>query len=99
MEASAMSGTRRKPGQLGPYVETDRAWLGQRGYTPQTVRNMLKDLGQIGWWKTSEGLREAGRDEDVMAAFLVASRASGHRSVLWPRGLAPRLSYLTKPGG
>ena len=43
-----MSGTRRKPGQLGPQVEGYRAWLAHRGYTSQTVRNMLKDLGQVG---------------------------------------------------
>ena len=40
-----MSGTRRKAGLLGSQVEGYRAWLLRRGYTPQTVRNMLKDLG------------------------------------------------------
>jgi hypothetical protein len=98
MEASARSGTRRKPGQLGPYVETYRAWLGQRGYTPQTVRNMLKDLGQVGWWMSSEGLQEAQLDETVMTAFLVARCAAGHRRVLGVRGLAPLLSYLREVG-
>ena len=42
-----MSGTRRKAGLLGPEVEGYRAWLTHRGYTPGTVRNMLKDLGQV----------------------------------------------------
>jgi len=59
---------------------------------------MLKDLGQVGWWMSSEGLREAGLDEDVMAAFLVARRAAGHCRVLGPRGLAPLLSYLREAG-
>ena len=45
-----MAGTRRKPGLLGLHVEGYRAWLGRRGYTPQTVRNMLKELGQVGRW-------------------------------------------------
>jgi hypothetical protein len=40
-----MAGARRKPGQLGPQVEGYRAWLAHRGYTPQTIRNMLADLG------------------------------------------------------
>ena len=40
-----MASTRRKPGQLGPQVEGYRAWLAHRGYTPQTVRNTLADLG------------------------------------------------------
>ena len=43
-----MASTRRKPGHLGPQVEGHRAWLAHRGYTPQTVRNMLADLGQVG---------------------------------------------------
>jgi len=43
-----MSGTRREAGQLGPQVEGYIAWLTQRGYSPGTVRGMLKDLGQVG---------------------------------------------------
>jgi len=51
-----MSGTRRKAGLLGSQVEGYRAWLLRRGYTPETVRNMLKDLGQLGLWSVAEGL-------------------------------------------
>jgi len=43
-----MSGTRRKPGRLGPFVEGYRIWLLEVGYTAQTVRAMLKDLGRLG---------------------------------------------------
>jgi site-specific recombinase XerD len=93
-----MSGTRRKPGQLGPHVESYRAWLGQRGYTPHTVRNMLKDLGQVGLWMSGERLEEAQLDEDVMVAFLAARCAAGHRRVLGPRAMAPLLSYLREAG-
>ena len=42
-----MAGTRRKAGQLGPQVEGYQAWLAGRGYTTGTIRNMLKDLGQV----------------------------------------------------
>lgn len=93
-----MSGTRRKPGRLGPHVDSYRTWLGRRGYTPQTVRNMLKDLGQVGRWMSGEGLEEAQLDEDVMVAFLAARRAAGHRRVLGPRAMAPLLSYLREAG-
>lgn len=93
-----MSGSRRKPGQLGPHVESYRAWLAQRGYTPQTVRNMLKDLGQVGLWMSGEGLEEAQLNEDVMAAFLAARSAAGRRRVLGTRAMAPLLSYLREAG-
>jgi hypothetical protein len=55
-----MSGTRRKPGRLGPYVEGYRARLLELGYTPGTVRGMLKVLGQLGRWMESAGV-EAGQ--------------------------------------
>lgn len=93
-----MSGTRRKPGEMGPHVEGYREWLAGRGYTPATARGMLKDLGAVGRWMSREGLREAQLDEVAMVAFLVASRAGGHRKALGPRAMAPLLSYLREAG-
>ena len=68
-----MSGTRRKPGELGPYVEGYREWLTQRGYTSSTIRQMLKDLGQVGQWMSREALTTSQLDEDTMLAFTVTS--------------------------
>ncbi len=79
-----MSGTRRKPGELGPHVEGYREWLARRGYTPGTVRGMLKDLGEVGRWMSREGLREAQLDVAAMVAFLVASRTAAAAD--WVRG-------------
>lgn len=93
-----MASTRRKPGQLGPQVEGYRAWLARRGYTPQTVRNMLADLGRVGRWMSREGLVTAQLDEDAMAAFVAAWRAAGHRRALGPRAMVPLLSYLREAG-
>ena len=53
-----MSGTRRRPGRLGPFVDGYRVWLLEAGYTPQTVRAMLKELGQPG---ALDGRREMSR--------------------------------------
>ena len=93
-----MAGTRRKPGQLGPQVEGYRAWLAHRGYTSQTVRNMLADLGQLGLWMSREGLVPANLDEDAMVAFLAARQAAGRRRALGPRAMIPLLSYLREAG-
>jgi site-specific recombinase XerD len=92
-----MASTRRKPGQLGPQVEGYRAWLTRRGYTPQTVKNMLADLGRVGRWMSGEGLAAAQLDEDAMAAFR-AAWAAGRRRVLGPRAMVPLLSYLREAG-
>lgn len=93
-----MSGTRRKPGQMGPHVEGYRAWLAQRGYTPGTIRNMLKDLGQVGRWLSGEGLVAEQLNEERMVAFLAARRAAGQRRVPGARAMVPLLSYLREIG-
>lgn len=93
-----MSGTRRKAGRLGPEVEGYRGWLARRGYTTETVRNLLKDLGQVGRWMSAQGLEAAQLDEDVIATFLAARREGGHRRVPGTRAMAPLLSYLREAG-
>ena len=93
-----MSGTRRKPGGLGPQVEGYRAWLEQRGYTPDTVRNMLKELGQVGRWLMLGNLEAEQLDEQGIAAFICARRAAGYRRVPGPRAMMPLLSYLREVG-
>ena len=40
-----MTGRRRKPGGMGPFIEGYRAWLAGRGYTPGTIVNMLAMAG------------------------------------------------------
>ena len=96
-EASGMSGTRRKAGLLGPQVEGYRAWLTQRGYRP-TIRNMLKDLGQVGLWLSNEGLEAAHLDEEQMAAFLATRQRAGRRRSPGPRAMVPLLSFLREAG-
>jgi site-specific recombinase XerD len=93
-----MGSPRRKAGLLGPQVEGHRAWLTARGYTPDTVRNMLKDLGQVGVWASAEGLEPAELDEARMATFLAACHAAGRRRVLGVRGMQPLLRYLRDAG-
>jgi hypothetical protein len=60
-----MSGTRRKPGLLGPYVEGYSAWLVRRGHTALTARNMLKEFGQVGRWLAVEAWRSGSCQRKV----------------------------------
>src|SRR5687768_1714455 len=93
-----MSGTRRKPGLLGPYVEGYSAWLDRRGHTPLTVRNMLKEFGQVGRWLAVEGLEVRQLSEEFLAAFLADRRRAGCRRPPGPRGLQVPLGYLREVG-
>ena len=77
-----MSGTpRRKPGRLGPFVEGYRVRLLELGYTPQTVRAMLKVLGQLGRWMDDEGVEPGRLNMAAVEAFLACRRAGGDRRV------------------
>lgn len=93
-----MSGTRRKPGVLGPQYEGYRDWLMQRGYTPGTVVNMLTVLGHVGCWLQTQGLEVEHLDEDSIAAFLAARKVAGRRPVLGARAMVPLLSFLRDGG-
>jgi site-specific recombinase XerD len=93
-----VSGTRRKPGRLGPFVEDYRAWLLAREYTPGTTRNMLKDLGVLGRWMTEQGVEPGELDEAAIKVFLAARRAAGRRRVPSLRAMHPLVSFLRQTG-
>jgi site-specific recombinase XerD len=93
-----MSGTRRKPGRLGPFVDGYRVWLLEAGYTPQTVRGMLMVLGQLGRWMASEGVEVGEVDVAAVESFLTSLRADGHRRVPTVRALGSLVAYLRDVG-
>ena len=93
-----MSGTRRKPGRLGPFVEDYRAWLSAREYTPGTTRNMLKDLGVLGLWMSEQGVAPGELDAAMIDVFLATRRAAGRRRVPSLRAMHPLVSFLREAG-
>jgi site-specific recombinase XerD len=93
-----MSGTRRRPGRLGPFVEGYRAWLSARGYTPGTTRNMLKELGVLGRWMSERGVEPGRLDAAAIEVFLAARRAGGQRRVPSPRAMRPLVAFLREAG-
>lgn len=93
-----MSGPRRKSGRLGPFVEGYRARLLEMGYTPGTVRGMLKVLGQLGRWMDDEGVEPGRLSMASVEAFLAARRASGDRRVARLGELRQLVAYLRELG-
>lgn len=93
-----MSGTRRKPGPLGPFVEGHRSQLLALGYTPETVRGMLKVLGQVGRWMAERGLEPTDLCEVRIDEFLAYRRADQYRQSPCRRGLLLLLEYLGAEG-
>ena len=93
-----MSGPKRDDGRLGAQVEGYRAWLVRRGYTPGTIRNMLKDIGRVGRWLCAEGLMAEELNEQLLGGFLSARKGVRTRRVPGPRALAPLLEFLRHSG-
>jgi site-specific recombinase XerD len=93
-----MSGTRRKPGRLGPFVEGYRVRLVELGYTPGTVRGMLKVLGQLGRWMDEKGVGLGELDMAAVEVFRTARRAGGDRRVASIGELRQLVQYLREVG-
>jgi site-specific recombinase XerD len=90
--------TRRKPGWMGPYIESLRAWLLERGYTPGSIKHVLTLAGQLGRWMQSSDVKFSQLDSVAVESFLDALRARGVRRVPGPRGLRPLQDYLDSEG-
>lgn len=91
-----MSGSRRKPGPLGPFVDRYRARLLELGYSPLSVRHSLTALGHLGRWMDREELKVEQLNDDVLEAFLADHVAEhGH---LPSAGVMPLLEYLRGEG-
>ncbi|MDQ6805047.1 MAG: tyrosine-type recombinase/integrase [Actinomycetota bacterium] len=93
-----MSGPRRLDGPLAPFVSGYRVWLLEAGYTPQTVRAMLKELGSLGRWMDAEGVSVGAVTVTSIESFLADRRAAGRRRVPTVRALRSMLSYLREVG-
>lgn len=93
-----MASTRRKPGRLGPYVEGYRAQLVELGYTPPTVRGVLKQLGQLGRWMAENAIDPSRVNVEVVGTFIESRRASGRRRVQGVRSFTVLLEHLRDVG-
>jgi hypothetical protein len=74
-----MSGSRRKPGPLGPFVEGYRAWLLGRSYSPSAVIRSLIALGHLGRWMEREALAVDQLTAGAVSAFLAEYRSDRGR--------------------
>jgi integrase/recombinase XerD len=91
-----MSGSRRKPGPLGPFVEGYRAWLLGRGYSPSGVIRSLIALGHLGRWMERAALAVDQLTTGAVRAFLADYRSD--RGRLPTASVWPLLEYLRADG-
>jgi len=93
-----MSGTRRKPGGMGPFVAGFRTRLSEHGYSDLAVRNMLKDVGAVGRWMQERDLHVNQLTLAVMAEFRRDCRAAGRRKIPSVKSFEPLLRFLKDEG-
>src|SRR3974390_695510 len=87
-----MAGTRRRPGRMGPFIESYRQELLGQGYRPLTVRGVLQHVGALGRWMDANGIEPADLSVEVLDEF-VAFRHSCRAFVRTPRSLASLLNH------
>jgi integrase/recombinase XerD len=89
-----MSGTRRRPGPLTPFVADYRCKLLTMGYAPETVRGLLKVLGQLGRWMIANDVAVSQLDGETIARFLAYRSSDDFRQTPNRRGLRLLLELL-----
>jgi len=94
-----MSGTpRRKPGRMGPFVSGFRTSLQEQGYTPSTIRNMLKDVDMLGLWMQEHDRLISELTEAVVAELHDYRVATGRRKIAGVKSFGPLLRFLREEG-
>jgi site-specific recombinase XerD len=93
-----MSGTRRKPGRMGPFVAGFQTSLSEQGYSGLAVRNMLKDVGAVGRWMQERDLQPGQLTPAVIAEFRIDCLAVGRRKVPSVKSFEPLLRFLRAEG-
>ena len=93
-----MAGTRRKPGRMGPYVSGFRTRLTELGYSPETIREMLKVVGTLGRWMERRDIAPSDLGSSAFAEFIDDCRQRGMRRVPTIRSLDPLLGFLRGQG-
>jgi len=86
-------------GPLAPFADVYRLRLLERGYTPLTTVNELRQVGRLSSWLQARGLSVAELSGERVEEFLAWQRAGGRHRAGWSRpGLACLLEVLRGNG-
>lgn len=86
-------------GPLAPFAEPYRLELKERGYTPLTTVNQLRQVARLSRWLEASGLGAAELSGERVGEFLAFQRADGRHAASWSRpGLLCLLDVLSRRG-
>ena len=84
---------------MGPHIEGYRYWLLELGYTSETARGMLKDIGHLGRWMVAEDVEVGQLNGAMIEDSLIARRSAANgRRVPSSRSYVRLLAYLQSQG-
>ncbi|MGH2845189.1 MAG: site-specific integrase [Thermoleophilaceae bacterium] len=82
-------------GPLAPFADAYAAELRERGYTPLSTVNELRQVGRLSRWLEASGRGAGGLSGERVEEFLVWQRAGGRHRCQWSRpGLVCLLEVL-----
>lgn len=93
-----MGTTRRKSGVLTAEIEPYRRRLLEQGFTPATVRLLLRNLSQLGVWLQQRGMTGTAIDRACLDELFAERRAVGRRGVPGRLGISRLLAFLDERG-
>lgn len=93
-----MSGTRRKPGQMGPFIAGLQTRWSELGYSDLAIRNMLKDVGAVGRWMQKHDVQPGDLSPALLGDFREHRIAAGMRKIPSVKSFGPLLSFLREQG-
>ncbi|KMO74225.1 site-specific integrase [Mycolicibacterium sp. jd] len=93
-----MSGTRRKPGRMAPFIGGLQTRWSELGYSDLAIRNMLKDVGTIGRWMQERDVRPCDLSPVVLGDFRKHRIAAGRRKIPTVKSFEPLLGFLREEG-
>jgi integrase/recombinase XerD len=86
-------------GPLAPFADAYAAELRERGYTPLTTVNELRQVGRLSCWLAAGGFGADELSRDLVEEFLVWQRAGRRHRSEWSRpGLVCLLDVLRRLG-
>jgi site-specific recombinase XerD len=72
-------------GPLAPFADKYGRELKERGYTPLTTVNQLRQVARLSRWLEASGFTVAELNGELVEEFLAVQRADGHHRASWSR--------------
>jgi integrase/recombinase XerD len=89
----AVMGNQEIPGPLAPYAAGFARELARCGFTALSAGEQVRVARHLSRWLAGEGMDAGALTDTVLARYLGARRAAGHRTFVSPRAMRTLAGY------